>query len=120
MNSFLKFLPVFVLYISIFRFIYLEDGLALIMHVSLPVIMGLILASALNPMLVFIQNKLRIKNRYIGIIITFLIIFLIISFMFTIIAPNIARSIRQLMATSLPYYTKLINIFLILAMKIHL
>lgn len=96
MKIFLGFLPVFVLYIAIFRFIYLENGLTLIIHVCLPIIMGIILASVLNPMLVFIQNKFNVKNRYIAIIITFLIIILIISIIVTIITPNIAQSIKQL------------------------
>lgn len=96
MRFLLGFLPVFVLYIAIFRFIYLEDGLALIIHVCLPIIIGIILASVLNPMLVFIQLKFNIKNRYIAIIITFLIIILIISLIVTIITPNIVQSIKQL------------------------
>lgn len=96
MRILLGFLPIFVLYIAIFRFIYLEDGLALIMHVCLPIIIGIILASVLNPMLVFIQRKFNVKNRYVAIIITFLIIILIISLIVTIITPNIVQSIKQL------------------------
>lgn len=96
MKFLLGFLPIFVLYIAVFRFIYLEDGLTLIMHVSLPIVIGIILASVLNPMLVFIQNKLNIRNRYMAIIITFLIIIFIISLIVTIITPNIIHSIKQL------------------------
>lgn len=96
MKFLLSFLPIFVLYIAVFRFVYLEDGLTLIMHVTLPIIIGIILASVLNPMLVFIQNKLNIKNRYVAIIITFLVIILIISLIVTIITPNIILSIKQL------------------------
>lgn len=97
MRTLLRFLPVFVIYIVIFRFVYLEDGLALIMHVCLPIVIGIILASVLNPMLVFIQSKFNVKNRYTAIIITFLFILLIISFMVKIITPNIVQSIKQLM-----------------------
>ena len=96
MKSLLMFLPIFMLYISIFRFIYLEDGLSVIIQVCLPIIMGIIIASVLNPILVFIQNKLKITNRYIAIIITFLLIILIISLIITIITPNIVHSIKQL------------------------
>lgn len=91
------FLPAFVLYISVFRFIYLEDGLNIIIHVCLPIIVGIIIASVLNPILVFIQSKIGIKNRYIAIIITFLFIILIISLVVTIITPNIINSIKKLM-----------------------
>lgn len=96
MKSLLMFIPIFVLYISIFRFLYLEDGLNMILHVCLPIIMGIIIASILNPMLVFFQNKFKIRNRYIAIAITFLIIILIISIIVTIITPNIIHSFKQL------------------------
>lgn len=84
------------LYITIFRFIYLEDGLSIIIQVCLPIIVGITIASVLNPILVFIQSKLKVKNRYTSIIITFLFIILIISLIVTIITPNIVRSIKQL------------------------
>lgn len=91
------FLPIFITYISIFRFIYLEDGLSVILQVCLPIIMGIIIAAVLNPVLVFIQNKLKIKSRFISIIITFLFIIIIISIVITIITPNIVNSIKQLL-----------------------
>lgn len=91
------FLPVFILYISVFRFVYLEGGLSIILHVCLPIIVGIIIASVLNPILVFIQNKIKIKNRYIAIVLTFLFIVLIIALIVTIITPNIASSIKKLM-----------------------
>lgn len=96
MKSLLIFLPVFVLYISVFRFVYLEDGLNIILHVCLPIIVGIIIASVLNPILVFFQRKIKIKNRYVAIIITFLFIILIISLIVTIITPNIVNSIKKL------------------------
>lgn len=91
------FLPVFILYISTFRFVYLEDGLSLILDVCFPIIVGIIIASILNPILVFIQHKLKLKNRYVAIIITFLFIILVIALIVTIITPTIINSIKQLM-----------------------
>ncbi len=96
LRSVLMFLPVFILYIAVFRFIYLEDGLSLILQSCLPIIVGIIFATVLNPILVFIQNKFKIKNRYEAIILTFLFIVLIISVIVTIITPNIILSIKQL------------------------
>ncbi|MGD9568178.1 MAG: AI-2E family transporter [Sedimentibacter sp.] len=97
MRALLSFLPVFILYIAIFRFVYLENGLTLIMHVCFPIVIGIILASVLNPMLNFIQRRLNIKNRHAAIFLTFLILILIISLIATIITPNIAQSIKQLL-----------------------
>lgn len=96
MKKYLLFLPVFVLYISVFRFIYLDNGLSLILQVCLPIIMGIIFASVLNPVLLFIQHKLNIKNRYIALLFTFLFVLLIISLIVTIITPSIVLSLRKL------------------------
>ncbi len=97
MKNYLIFLSVFVVGISVFRFIYLEDGLSIIINVCFPIIAGIIIASIFNPILVFIQNRLKIKNRYAAITFTFLFIIFIISIIITIITPNIILSIRQLM-----------------------
>ncbi len=78
MKKYLLFLPVFVLYISVFRFIYLDNGLSLILQVCLPIIMGIIFASVLNPVLLFIQHKLNIKNRYLALLFTFSFVLFII------------------------------------------
>ncbi len=96
MKKFIVLLPVFILYISVFRFIYLENGLSVIINVSLPIFIGIIIASILNPVLVFIQRRLKVKNRYIAIFLTFLFIILIISIIVTIITPNIAKSVKHL------------------------
>ncbi len=96
MKKYLLFLPVFVLYISVFRFIYLDNGLSLILQVCLPIIMGIIFASVLNPVLLFIQHKLNIKNRYLALLFTFSFVLLIISLIVTIITPSIVLSLRKL------------------------
>lgn len=89
-------LPVFILYIAIFRFIYLENGMSLIIKVCFPIFAGILLAAILNPILVFIQRSLRIKNRYIALIMTYLFVFLMVSVVIKTIAPNIINSIIQL------------------------
>lgn len=97
MKTLLMFLPIFIIYISVFRFVYLENGLSIILQVCIPIITGIIIAAVLNPLLVFIQKKMKIKNRYMSIIIAFLFIILILALIVTIITPNIAASINKLM-----------------------
>jgi len=101
LKAILGFIPIFILYITVFRFVYLEGGLSIIINVCLPILLGIIMASVLNPLLVFIQKTFKIKNRVTAIIITFMIILIMISVILTIITPNIIKSIKQLM-TDLP------------------
>ncbi|WP_312700425.1 AI-2E family transporter [Sedimentibacter sp.] len=96
MKKLIVLLPVFVLYICIFRFIYLEDGLTVINNVLLPIFVGIIIATLLNPFLVYLQKRLKIKNRHLAIFLTFLFIILIIAVIVTIITPNITKSIKHL------------------------
>ncbi len=97
LKKYIVLLPVFILYISIFRFVYLENGLIIIINVCLPIFMGIIIATLLNPVLIFIQKRLKINNRYLAIFLTFLFILLIIAIIVTIITPNMTKSIKHLM-----------------------
>lgn len=94
-NSFV-ILPVFIFYIAVFRFIYLENGLSLIIQVCFPIFAGILLAAVLNPVLVFLEKTLRIDNRYISVILTYLLVFLMISIVVKTITPNIINSIVEL------------------------
>ena len=89
-------MPIFIFYAAVFRFIYLENGLALIMQVCFPIFSGILLAAILNPVLVFLKKTLEIKNRYVAVIMTYLFIFLMISIVVKTITPNIINSIIQL------------------------
>ncbi|MDD4088119.1 MAG: AI-2E family transporter [Tissierellia bacterium] len=94
-NSFV-ILPLFIIYIAVFRFIYLENGLSLIIQVCFPIFAGILLAAVLNPALVFFEKTLKIYNRYISVIMTYLFVFLMISIVVKTITPNIINSITQL------------------------
>jgi len=89
-------LSIFVLFIAIFRFIYLEDGLSVIIQACFPIFTGILLAAILNPILVFLEKPLKIKNRYAAVFMTYMFIFLISSILVKIIAPNIINSTMQL------------------------
>ncbi len=99
-NSFI-ILPLFIFSIAVFRFIYLENGLSLIIKTCYPIFAGLIIAAVLNPVLVFIEETLKIKNRYVGVILTYMFVFFILSLILTIVTPNIINSIKQL-STDIP------------------
>ena len=94
-NSFV-ILPVFIFFIAVFRFIYLENGLSLIIHVCFPIFAGILSAAVLNPILVFFEKTLKIENRYIAVFMTYLFIFLLVSIVVKTLAPDIINSILQL------------------------
>ncbi len=89
-------LPIFIFYIAVFRFIYLDNGLSLIIQVCFPIFIGILLAAILNPILVFLEKKLKIENRYLAVVMTYLLIFIMISIVVKTIAPSIVKSIIQL------------------------
>lgn len=89
-------LPIFIFFIAVFRFIYLENGLSLIIQVCFPIFAGILLAAILNPILVFFEKTLKIENRYIAVIMTYLFIFLMVAIVVKTITPNIINSILQL------------------------
>ncbi|WP_326911442.1 AI-2E family transporter [Sedimentibacter sp. MB31-C6] len=90
-------IPIFILYILIFRFIYLEDGLSTILSVCIPIFLGLFLATILNPILVFLQNNIGIQSRCFAVLLTYTIFFGVISLVIVIITPSIVDSISQLL-----------------------
>ena len=94
-NSFV-IMPIFIFFIAVFRFIYLEDGLSLIIQVCFPIFTGILLATILNPILVFFEKTLKIENRYVAVSMTYLFIFLMGSIVVKTIAPSIINSIIQL------------------------
>lgn len=92
-RTLLKLIPVFVVYIIIFRFLYLNNGFTAILKVCIPIFLGLFIAVFLNPVLIFIQEKLKINSRSIGILITYLLFLSAISLIITMIAPSIVQSL---------------------------
>jgi predicted PurR-regulated permease PerM len=104
-------LPLFIFYIAVFRFIYLENGLSLIIQVCFPIFAGILLAAVLNPVLVFFEKTIEINNRYISVIMTYLFVFLMISIVVKTIAPNIINSITQLSRDIPKLYRKANSLF---------
>lgn len=92
-RTLLKLLPVFIIYIIIFRFLYLNNGFTTILQVCIPVFLGLFIAVLLNPILIFIEVKLKINNRSLGILITYLLFFSLITLIIIVITPSIVQSL---------------------------
>lgn len=74
----------------------MENGLSLIMQACFPIFAGVLLAAILNPVLVFFEVRLKIQNRYLALIMTYMFIFLMIFVVVKTITPNIINSIIQL------------------------
>jgi len=96
-RSLLTLLPVFVIYIIIFRFIYLEDGLSDILGACMPIFIGLFLAEILNPILVFFQDAMNIRSRYFAIFLTYTLLLSFLGIIITMITPGLMQSISLLL-----------------------
>lgn len=92
-RNLLRLIPVFIVYVLIFRFLYLENGISIIMKVCIPVFLGLFIAIILNPLLVFLENKVKIKYRWLSILIIYIIFFGLIAMIILIATPSIIDSI---------------------------
>lgn len=88
-------MPVFVLFVIVFKIIYVDNGLSLLLEVCIPIFAGLFIAIVLNPILIFIQTKLKIKNRGISIALTFLFFLVAITLLIIMVVPGIVQSIMN-------------------------
>lgn len=96
-RSFFMLIPAFIVYIIIFRFLYLENGLSTIIKVCIPILLGLFIAVLLNPVLIFFQQKINTHNRSFQILITYTLFLGMISLIITFVAPSIIRSLIKLL-----------------------
>jgi len=96
-KSFFILIPAFTVYIMVFRFLYLENGISTIIKVCLPIFLGLLIAVLLNPILIFFQNTVKIHNRSLAIFSTYTLFIAIISLMITVVAPSTIHSLTDLL-----------------------
>jgi len=85
----IRLIPGFILFVLIFKFLYQDNGLNFLIKILLPIFTGILLAIILNPLLLIIQNKFKVKKRWVAILLTFLIFLLIISGLLGIIIPGL-------------------------------
>lgn len=95
--SFFTLIPIFAMYIIIFRFLYFENGLNTIISTCIPIFSGFLLSVLLNPLLILVQDKLMVKSRFLAIFITYILFFGIITLLVVVAAPSIIRSLKQLL-----------------------
>lgn len=96
-RNFFMLIPAFIIYVLLFRFLYLKNGLSTIIKICIPILLGLFIAVLLNPVLIFIEHRVKIKNRSLSILITYTIFFGLIAIIITVIAPDIIHSLSQLL-----------------------
>jgi len=82
------------------------------MHICLPVFAGLFIAIALNPVLIFIQTKLKIKSRGIAILLTFLLFIFVLVLLFIMVVPGIVQSLTEFVK-DIPNLVRVINDYVI-------
>ncbi|QSX05137.1 AI-2E family transporter [Sedimentibacter sp. zth1] len=97
-KNYLKMVPIFILFVLIFKFIYNNNGFSSFMKICIPIFTGVFFAIVLNPLLNFTQTKLKIKSRGIAIALTYLIFLVIILLLITMIVPGITSSIADFLS----------------------
>lgn len=91
---YLTYIPVFIVLVVIFKFIYQDNGLSKIFNILVPILTGIFLAMVLNPLMKAFRKVFRFK--LVSIILayaTFISFIMLVAF---IITPQIARSITAL------------------------
>lgn len=107
-RSYLKLLPVFILFVLIFKYLYVDNGFTKITEICVPIFAGLLLAVILNPILIFIERTLKIKSRALSIVLTFVIFIGAITVLIYFVLPSITSSISGF-AKDVPDLLKAIN-----------
>ncbi|MDW7669402.1 MAG: AI-2E family transporter [Bacillota bacterium] len=93
-SYYLNYVPAFVLFVIIFKFIYLDNGISTLFGIFVPILGGIFLAVVLNPMYKLIREKL-INIKMIAILIVYSIFVGIIVMAGIIVIPRIVGSINQ-------------------------
>ncbi len=93
-SYYLNYIPAFVLFVIIFKFIYSDNGISIIFGIFIPILGGIFLAVVLNPMYKLIRDKL-INIKMVAILIVYSIFIGIIVTAGIIIIPRVVGSINQ-------------------------
>lgn len=94
-KNYLKYIPMFILFTLIFKFLYSDNGFSVLLKILLPVFLGIFFAIVLNPLLSFVQKKLKIKIRGLAIAITYLLFLILIFILIVMIIPGITNSLSN-------------------------
>ena len=93
-SYYIHYIPAFVIFVMLFKFLYLDNGVATLFNIFVPIFGAVFLAVVLNPMYKFIRDKI-INNKVIAIIIVYTIFIGFIVTAGVIIIPRVVRSINQ-------------------------
>lgn len=90
---FLYYIPMFIVFVIIFKFIYLDNGVSRLINIFIPILAGVFLSLVLNPLMNFLRRIL--KNKFISIIMTYILFISVLTIFTIIIIPQIGRSITN-------------------------
>jgi len=93
-SYFIHYIPAFVLFIIIFKFIYSDNGISTLFGIFVPILGGIFLAVVLNPMYKLIRDKV-INIKMIAILTVYSVFVGIIVTAGIIIIPRVVGSINQ-------------------------
>ncbi len=92
-RNYIKLIPIFIIYVVIFRFLYVDNGFNVLVDLFIPILAGVFIAVVLNPILIFAETKLNIKSRILSITFTFSLFVLALALLFVTVIPGIVASL---------------------------
>lgn len=90
---FLYYIPTFIVFVIIFKFIYQDNGVSRIINIFIPILAGVFLSLVLNPLMNFLRRVFKIK--LLAAIMTYVIFISVLTIFTLIIIPQIGRSLSN-------------------------
>lgn len=94
-KSYLNLLPIIIITIFVFKFVTVPNSFAPYTNLLKPFIWAFSIAYILNPLLIFIENRFKLKRIW-NILIVYVILLCIVTLIITILTPKVAMSLGNL------------------------
>jgi predicted PurR-regulated permease PerM len=88
---FLYYVPMFIIFVIIFKFIYHDNGVSRIINIFVPILAGVFLSLVLNPLMNFLRRIFKVK--LVAILLAYVIFVSVLTLFTLLIIPQIGRSL---------------------------
>lgn len=92
-KDYLRLIPTFILFVIIFKLIYHDNTIITLLRICIPIFLAIFLAVILNPLLAFVENKIKIRT--LSILIVYIIFIGLIALAITVVTPSIIVSFKN-------------------------
>lgn len=106
---FLYYIPMFIIFVIIFKFIYQDNGVSRIINIFIPMLGGIFLSLALNPLVNFLRKIVKVK--LVAVLLAYIIFISVLTLFTLLIIPQIGRSLTTFIHDSPKIIAGIENIF---------